>query len=178
MKGILFPKQRRSFVMTSYGLVTIPYDRYMDLRKLYPSDAPNFDRFFVANLPLMWRSCNGAGAVGGLPQDERPAENIPPFWNMSILLYSKGDGTEEVVRKHMTHDIVVRACKMIKWTASRTAPAEDRKAHAAMRFTHPADWLMTLCIIIANSAKPLRDAITGGDDSIHDEIKKLDPSVK
>lgn len=161
---------------TSYTLVMLTNEEYYAWVASHKGKGVHFHTFFTANLPLIWRTCNGGGVLSGGSVFFNE-EMIPKKWDVALNRIKAVDGNsqhlqdvktlsekrpqmEELVKQHITSpEDVIGICTRIAHLASSKKLTGQKVIESAalvkdliiplFEATHPSDWLLTLIYSIS-----------------------------
>lgn len=158
-----------SLAMTSsYILVSITDEEHVKLVNLYAKKGIYSHTLFTANLPLMWKTCNGAGILNGGNTKWKIRDGHAVELGFPVELLDKRKELEDIVRRNITYEVVKRAC------VEFARKPEDYDYLSLFNHVHPSDWLLALCYVIGRiNNESIRNGITGRDSTLFAETKAL-----
>jgi len=152
---------------SSYVLVSISNEEYAKLVKLHQAKGPHAHTLFTANLPLMWRTCNGAGVLRGTDDWEIDKAAAVKFIGVAELM-SERKTMEGIVASTVNPAVVKKACVELAVNSER-----NKEWINIFKYTHPSDWLLALCYCISRMPASVSKDILGPGNSMVEEVKKL-----
>ncbi len=132
---------------SSYSLVETTDNDYKKLIELYENKRSHHHTLFTANLPLMWKTCNGGGVLSG---GTAPWRTIDKLSKAGDFVSTRRVRIERILRENMTDELVNKVCAEI---ASKVGDYNDTIAFFVL--THPSDWLVSIFYFLS-SMRPLR----------------------
>ena len=153
---------------SSYVLVNLTNEEYINLVDINDAKNQQPHTLFTANLPLMWRTCNGAGVLTGGAKSWTLL-GVDPRDEMFGVLKDKRKEMEEVVKTRITSGVVKKFCVLMS-----TEPNITKDAVEIMKATHPSDWLISMCVIIYRiKEEVVRERILGRQNNLPDDLRRL-----
>jgi ribA/ribD-fused uncharacterized protein len=121
---------------------------------------------FTANLPLIWKLCNGAGILRGSGQWKIVDSKLADFAGMLVI---KRAELEAIVQKHVTYDTIKGMCQKL----AKYGQIYPQSVSLCMA-SHPSDWLLALVTTIYTlSTDPATLKDIKHAEAIYKEIDRL-----